>query len=107
MDTLTRREQLEAMLADNPNDEFLRYGLAMEFASAGDHAAAVQQLRDLIALNPTRPYVPAYHMAGQSLVKLGMFADAIALLREGIDKARQQGNDHAASEMQGLVETLE
>ena len=33
-----RMAQIEAMLADDPDDTFLRYGLAMEHASAGDHA---------------------------------------------------------------------
>ncbi len=28
---MSRREQIEAMLRDEPNDLFLRYGLAMEY----------------------------------------------------------------------------
>ena len=44
-----RMLQIEAMLADEPGDEFLRYGLAMEHSSAGDDASAAKVLRDLIA----------------------------------------------------------
>ena len=33
-----RMEQIEALLADDPTDAFLRYGLALEHASAGDDA---------------------------------------------------------------------
>ena len=107
MSNPTRRQQLEAMLADEPHDEFLRYGLAMEYISEGDHESAVRQLRELIALNPARPYVPAYLMAGQSLLKLGRSQDAVALLREGVTAALQQGNQHAAGEMQGLLDMAE
>ena len=61
-----RMEQLEAMLADDPGDAFLRYGLAMEHASGGDDAGCVAVLRDLIARPAAAPYVPAYLMAGQA-----------------------------------------
>jgi predicted Zn-dependent protease len=103
----TRRQQLEAMLADDPTDEFLRYGLAMEFISAGDHETAVRFLRELIALNPAKPYVPAYLIAGQSLLKLGRANDAIAVLRDGVAAAQKQGNLHAAGEMQALLDSVE
>ena len=106
MSTPTRRQQLEAMLADDPDDEFLRYALAMEFVSEGNPEAAVRHLRDLIALNPAKPYVPAYLMAGQALLKIGRTTDAIALLREGVTAAEQQGNLHAAGEMQGLLDSV-
>jgi len=107
MSTANRREQLEAMLAEEPNDEFLRYALAMEFVSAGDLDSAVRHLRDLIALNPAKPYVPAYQIAGQSLLKLGRTNEAISLLRSGVAEANKQGNLHAAGEMQGLLDSVE
>ena len=31
----TRREKIEALLADEPQDQFLRYGLAIEFENEG------------------------------------------------------------------------
>ena len=60
-----RMDQIEAMLADDPNDAFLRYGLAMEYSGQGDDATAVRHLRDLIALAPADPYIPAFLQAGQ------------------------------------------
>lgn len=35
----TRREKIEAMLADETGDSFLRYGLALEWEEGGDHRA--------------------------------------------------------------------
>jgi predicted Zn-dependent protease len=98
---------LENLLAETPDDAELHYALAMEEVAAGDHAGAVKRFRDLLARSPDRPHVPAFLMAAQSLVKLGQTAEAIACLREGVAAARKQNNEHAAGEMQGLLDSLE
>ena len=49
MGATSRKEQIEHMLAADPNDSFLRYGLAMEYASAGQDEEAVGCLRELLA----------------------------------------------------------
>jgi thioredoxin-like negative regulator of GroEL len=102
-----RMDQIEAMLADDPDDAFLRYGLAMEHASAGDHAACVEVLRDLIARTAANPYVPAFLQAGQALVRLDRVPEACAVLRQGVEAARKAGDTHAQGEMQGLLDSLE
>jgi hypothetical protein len=94
------------MLADEPNDAFLRYGLAMEHASAGDDVACVVVLKDLIARTATSPYVPAYLQAGQALVRLDRIAEACEVLQNGVEVARQCGDSHAQGEMQGLLESI-
>ena len=99
-----RMAQLEAMLADEPNDPELRYFLAMEHLSAGDEATGIAKLRELTA-NST--YVPAFLQAGQVLNRLGQVSEACAILRKGIEAARQQRNDHALGEMQGLLDSIE
>jgi len=93
----TRREKLEAMLAADPNDSFLQYGLSQELAKEGEHERSLELLKGLRQISP--PYVPAFFMAGQQLTKLGRIDDARAVLRDGIEEARRQRNDHAAGEM--------
>jgi len=102
-----RMDQIEAMLAEDPDDAFLRYGLAMEHASAGDDAACVDVLRDLIARTAATPYVPAFLQAGQALARLDRVAEACAVLRQGVEVARKAGDTHAQGEMQGLLDSLE
>src|SRR6266404_9743790 len=97
---MTRREKLEALLADEPADVFLRYGLALELEKEGDHEASLARLRELQSLDP--PYVPAFFMAAQQLVRLSRVDEARSALRDGIEQARQQGNSHAAGEMSEL-----
>ena len=107
MSNLTRRQKLEAMLTSDAKDELLRYGLAMEYASSNDHDTAVQQFRVLLEQTPSKPYIPAYLMAAQSLQKLGKTGEAVLLLKEGIPAATKQGDLHAAGEMETLLDSLE
>ena len=102
---MNRREQIEAMLKDEPNDPELRYMLAMDHVSAGDDATAVRCFQELIAVAPTYP--PAYHQAGRALQRLNRLAEARAVLTQGIPIAQKQGDHHAAGEMMELMQSLE
>ena len=105
-----RMGQIEALLADDPDDAFLRYGLAMEHTGQGEDATAVTLLKDLIALDPDRPYIPAFLMCGQALARLGREGEAAELLQHGITAATKAGTAdaiHARGEMQGLLATVE
>ena len=99
-----RMEQLEALLADDPTDPFLRYGLAMEHVSAGDDATAADHL---VRLADEAGYVPAFLQAGQVLARLNRFEEAMTVLRRGVAAARSQGDAHAEGEMSGLLASLE
>ncbi|UUO08776.1 hypothetical protein M4951_10785 [Blastopirellula sp. J2-11] len=101
---MSRREQIEALLADEPNDSFLLYGLAMEYRKEGAHAEALARFDQLIQQTP--PYVPAYFMAGQMLAEAGRANESRTWLRDGIEEAQRQGNAHAAGEMSELLMTL-
>lgn len=99
-----RMDQIESMLADDPKDSFLRYGLAMEHASIGQHEEAV---RHLLALVADTPYVPAFLQAGQFLNLLNRVEEGCEILRRGIAAAKQQGDSHAEGEMSGLLSSME
>lgn len=99
-----RRRKIEAMLAEDPGDVFLRYSLALEMEQAGETDAAITILRDLASGTP--PYVPAFHMAGRHLAARQRISEARGFLRDGIEAARVQGNQHAAGEMAELLASL-
>jgi thioredoxin-like negative regulator of GroEL len=101
---MSRREKIEAMLADDPGDTFLRYSLAMELDKEGNHDGSLSRFAELTRDNP--PYVPAFFMAGQQLVRLGRIGDARTLLHDGIVAARSQDNLHAAGEMTEFLASL-
>lgn len=105
-----RMDQIEAMLKDDPNDAFLRYGLAMEHSGQGDDATAIALLRELIALDPNEPYIPAFLMCGQALARSGKEGEAAEVLKQGIAAAAKTGTPealHARGEMEGLLATVE
>lgn len=99
-----RKDQIEALLQDDPDNSFLRYGLGMEHASAGDDEAAVAAFRELMGRDGD--YVPAYLQAGRALIRLGKDDEAKAVLRDGITVANRVGDAHAAGEMTGFLESL-
>ena len=101
---MSRRENIEAMLRDDPGDVLLRYMLAMELSSEGDLEGSVRGFRELISEKP--PYIPAFLMAAQRLVQLDEVEEARTVLREGIEEARRQGESHAAAEMADLLASL-
>ena len=100
----SRREKIEAMLLDEPDDVFLRYSLALELEKEGQHEASLSTFKGLMSRQP--PYVPAFFMAAQQLVRLARVADARTLLRNGIEQARDQGEAHAAGEMAEFLASL-
>jgi tetratricopeptide (TPR) repeat protein len=104
MTVKSRKQQLEEMLAIDPNDPFLLYALAMESVSAADDEAAVGSFQVMFERAPD--YVPAYQQAGQALLRLGRPLEAAEVLRRGIASARKAGDSHAAEEMQGLLATI-
>ncbi len=101
----SRKEQIEEMLAEDPNDPFLRYGLAMEHVSAGQDTEALRCFEELIRVAPD--YVPAYMQAGRALVRLNREEEARTIYRTGIATARQMGDPHAADEMEGFLQQLD
>ena len=100
----SRLEKIEAMLADEPGDTFLRYSLAMELDKDGQHDRSLESFRELIA--DDTPYVPAYFMAAQQQARLGNLDLAKSFLRDGIEQARVQGDSHAAGEMSEFLQNL-
>lgn len=100
---MSRRVKLEEMLVAEPDDPFLHYALALELAKE-DQAAALERLA---AMNDRFPdHVPAYFRRGQILAEAGDAQAAQQVLKTGIQVAKRIGDDHAAAEMNELLESL-
>ena len=100
----SRRQMLEEFHAAHPNDAFSLYGLAIECANQGDHAAAVENFQKLLAQHPD--YVTGYFQYGQFLARISRVDDARRTLTSGIEVARRTGDHHAADEMQSALAQL-
>jgi predicted Zn-dependent protease len=102
---MSRKEKILAMLADEPDDSFLKYSLAMELRKEEEYQQSIAILKEL-AYDPKANYVAAFFMAAQQLAELGQIEDARGFLRDGIEQARIQNNLHAAAEMAELLKEL-
>jgi predicted Zn-dependent protease len=101
MDRLTI---LNEILAQNPDDAFARYGLAMECSKAGEVERALEEFGKLLSTHPD--YTAGYFMAAQTLASANRADEAKKMLVDGISSARRTGNTHAQSEMTAMLEEL-
>ena len=98
-------ERLKEIVALDPKNRFARYGIAMELVSRGETAAALSEFETLLAIAPD--YTPGYFMAAQTLAGAGRKPEAMECLKAGIACAARDGNSHALSEMQAMLDELE
>lgn len=98
---MDRVAMLKEILEQSPNDAFARYGLALEYANSGQTEEALREFRTLLEKNAD--YVPAYQMAAQTLMTSGRPDEARDYLEKGIACATRTGNQHARSEMEGMM----
>jgi predicted Zn-dependent protease len=95
---------LTEVLSQNPTDAFARYGLAMEYANAGEVQQALQEFGKLLTAHPD--YTAGYFMAAQTLAKAERAEEARKMLTDGIASAKKTGNGHAQAEMEGMLAEL-
>ena len=99
-----RLEILRQMLAQDSNNSFARYGLAMEYVKSGALQPAVDEFEALLASDET--YVAAYFHEGQALEKLGRITDARMTYEKGIVASTRKGDLHTRSEIQAALDLL-
>jgi predicted Zn-dependent protease len=100
-----RRLMLEQSLAEDPTDTFLRYGLAVQCLREGAVEEGRARLLALIADHPS-DQVAVYQQLGQSYAESGEVETASKILRAGIIRARDAADEHAAAEMEHLLDSL-
>jgi predicted Zn-dependent protease len=101
---MDRIAMLTDILAQNPNDAFARYGLAMEYSKAGQVELALKEFAQLLAANPD--YTAGYFMAAQTLFRAERLEEARKMLVDGIAAAQRTRNSHAQSEMEAMLAEL-
>lgn len=101
---VNRTEVLKAMLANDPDNSFARYGLAQEYVRAGEFTQAIAEFATILEKDPT--YQAAYYHAGQTYEKMGEPARAKELYEQGIAVAAASGDSHAEGELQAALDGL-
>ena len=101
----SRREILEEFVAQDPDESFSRYALALELEKEKRIPEAVEQLREVISRDPG--YTAAYQQLGRLLGQSGLMDDARDIYRRGIEAAGAAGDHRSATEMQDALEMIE
>jgi tetratricopeptide (TPR) repeat protein len=101
---MDRIATFKSFIQRSPTDPFPRYGLAMEHKTRGDLAEAWAAFEDLLARFPD--YVPAYLMAGGTLVALGRRDEAAGVYRRGLEAAAKKRDQHAHGELEAALAEL-
>ncbi len=97
-------QQLENLLAADPEDAFMHYALAMEYAKAGEHDRAVASYDRCLAIDEA--YCYGYFHKAKALEAAGRADEAIATLQAGLAVAQRVSDQKATSEIGGYLSLL-
>jgi predicted Zn-dependent protease len=101
---MSRIEQLQKFLQDDPTDTFVLYSLAQEYLKSGDLDRGLDYFERLKQTDPD--YVGMYYHLGKLQERLDQRSAAVQTYEEGIERARAAGDMHAASELTGALNLL-
>src|SRR5215475_4225424 len=97
-------DQLMRLLAADPNDAFVLYGIAQEHAKSGNYTEAVAFYDRCLAADPA--YCYAYFHKAKTQEAQGRPEDALRTLRAGVEAARAAQDGHALSEISAYLDEL-
>jgi len=101
----TRLEQLKQMLAQEPNDEFLQYAIAIEYFSANNFEKAIACFKNILHSNPE--YLAAYYQIGKCYEELKQYDNAKSIYTKGIELAQKQNKIKTLNELREALFLLE
>ena len=101
----TRLEQLQQMLLQEPNDEFLQYAITVEHFSAGEIQKAIEGLEKILANN--KNYLAAYYQLGKCYEAKTENKKAVEVYTRGLKIALQQNKTKTVNELREAIFLLE
>lgn len=102
---MSRLDQLLVMLNEEPQDAFLRYAVAIEYAANENYGEAISRIESLI--NDKPEYLGAFYKLGQLYEQVAQNEKAIEVYRRGALIARKQGNTKTLGEINTAIDLLE
>jgi tetratricopeptide (TPR) repeat protein len=93
-----RLDQLKSFHEEDPEDPFTRYALAQEHLKHDHTDRALALFEELVETDPD--YVGTYYHLGKLYEQLDRTEDAIDTYAQGIEVAREQGEQKSLSELQ-------
>jgi len=102
---MSRIDQLQEMLKSEPNDSFLNYALALEYAKLNDVKKAIELIEALLFRDEN--YLGAYYQLGKYYEQIEEQQKAIAAYNKGVSVAQKQKNNKTIGELNEALWMLE
>ncbi|MDQ3110882.1 MAG: tetratricopeptide repeat protein [Bacteroidota bacterium] len=102
---MDRLSQLEELLKEDPNDSFLQYGIALEYAKKGNVEEAISRIEKLLSEKPD--YLGAYYQLGQYYEAVNKTNEAMTIYEKGIILAKKLNNNKTMNELREALQQLE
>ena len=99
-----RLNGLLALYEKDSNDSFIIYGIALEYKSKKNYSKAENYFKTLLEKDPN--YIPAYMQYAILKEETNELIKAKEIYTEGIKIAQENGDDHAAKEMEEFLDEL-
>ncbi len=99
-----RLAQLQALLAEDPTDAFVRYAIALEHKRRGAMDQAANDLEQLLRDDPK--YIAAYYQLALVLADLARTAEAVQVCEAGSLQCLSTGDRKARAELLELKNAL-
>ena len=100
-----RRERLEQLIVENPNDTFALFALAKEYEKAEELEDAAQLFEKLLVVDSK--YIGAYYHLAKVYEQLDEVKKALNIYENGIIIAQQLNDTHTLSELKNAKMNLE
>ena len=103
--TNKRIELIQKMLQENPNDCFLNYASALEYAKEGNSKLAIEIMEKLVKQDQN--YLATYYQLGKLYEQEDQVEKALVVFKKGIIIAKQQENIKAIGELEEALMILD
>ena len=90
------RQQILNLLELEPDDPFMLYALASDYAKEGEHESAIEYFEKTIEVDPD--YCYAYYHQARSFEALDRIPEAVATLDRGLVASKRVGDAKAINE---------
>ena len=97
-------EQFKKVLAIDPNDEVMWFGLGRAYMDEGNFDEAARAMKECVKVKPT--YSAAYYTLAQALHKLGRIEECRTVCDEGIEVSTKNGDAMVTKNLGLLKESL-
>lgn len=101
---MNRIERILEFLKQQPNDNFLRHALALEYIKIGEEVKAKDLFLDILTGSPD--YIGSYYHLAKLLERISDKQTAIEWYEKGMKAAKEGKDDHAYRELQAAYEDL-